>query len=140
MVDFLPKVWQTCGWQCCQWLVVLPAMQCSLDMPQISSRVWIRPEDNIEKRFLLFLHIGVISTVECIISACIRKCLYLAGSRVSKSVVENSQKMMQKFEMMIQHHCYCLLNSLCQGNVLFITKTTNMTTTMNTLTGKTSAS
>ena len=40
-------------------------MQCSLDMPQISSRVWIRPEDNIEKRFLfLFLHIGVISSVD----------------------------------------------------------------------------
>ena len=62
-----------------------------------------------EKVFLLFIHIGVISTVDCII---IRKCLFLAGNRVSKSVVENSQKMMQKFEMMIQHHCYCLLNSL----------------------------
>ena len=53
-----------------------------------------------EKVFII-LHIGFISTVECIISACIRKCLFLAGNRVSKSVVENSQKIMQKFEMMI---------------------------------------
>lgn len=42
--------WRICGWQCCQWFLVLLVMLCFLDMPQIWFRVWILQGDNIEKR------------------------------------------------------------------------------------------